>query len=114
MSYHEEINVFILEYMYTLCLKAFVYSFMTFYKLENTATTVFCFMSNYKYEKIVCYVFILDQFPGSKTCSTFKSIPIKKINYWERIARGRNEKGSNGIEKNFIGASNRHIFRKKK
>ena len=50
----------------------------TFYKLEKTATTVFCFMSNNKYEKIVCYVYILDQFPGSMTCSTFKSIPNKK------------------------------------
>ena len=66
MSYHEEIHAFILEYMLTLCLKAFVYSFKTFTydKLEKTATTVFCFKSNYKYEKIVCYVCILDQFLG--------------------------------------------------
>ena len=67
-SYHEEIHAFILEYMFTICLKAFVYSFKTFYKLEKTATAVFCFMSNYKYEKNVCYVCILDQFPGSMTC----------------------------------------------
>ena len=60
LSYHKEIHAFILEYMYTLCLKAFVYSFKTFYKLEKTATTLFCFMSNYKYEKILCYVCILD------------------------------------------------------
>ena len=75
-----EIHAFILEHMYTLCLKAFVYSFKTFYKLEKTATTVFCFMSNYKYEKIICYMYvcILDQFPGSMTCSTFKSIPFNK------------------------------------
>ena len=58
LSYHEEIHAFILEYMYTLCFKAFVYSFKTFYKLEKTAITVFYFMSNYKYEKIVCYVYI--------------------------------------------------------
>ena len=32
---------------------------------------------------------------------------------YERMARGRNEKGSNGIEKTVIGASNLHIFRKK-
>ena len=60
---------------------------------------------------------IFDQFPGVMACSTFKSIPLKKKKknkYWERIARGRNEKGSNGIEKTVIGASNRHIFRKKK
>ena len=58
-SYHEEIHAFILEYMYTLCLKAFVYSFNTFYKLEKTATTVFCFMSDYKYEKnrMLCVYF---------------------------------------------------------
>ena len=80
LSYHTEIHAFILEYLYTLSFKAFVYSFKTFYKLEKTATTVFCFMSNYKYEKIVCYVCILDQFPGSMTCSTFKSIPIKNYN----------------------------------
>ena len=45
LSYHEEIHAFLLEYMFTLCLKAFVYSFKTFNKLEKTATTVFCFMS---------------------------------------------------------------------
>ena len=78
LSYCEKIHAFILKYMYTLCLKAFVYSFKTFYKLEKTATTVFCFMSNYKYEEIVFYVHILDQFPGPITCSTFKSIPLKK------------------------------------
>ena len=79
-SYHEENHAFILEYMLTLCLRPFVYSFKTFYKLEKTATIVVCFMSNYKYEKIECYVCILDQFPGSMTCSTFKSIPYKKQN----------------------------------
>ena len=46
LSYHEEIHAFILEYMYTLRLKAFVYTFKTFYKLEKTATTVFYFISN--------------------------------------------------------------------
>ena len=105
---YDEIHAFIREYMFTLCLKAFVYSFKTFYKLEKTPATVFCFMSNYKYEKIVCYVCILDQFPGSMTCSTFKSIPFKEKNnkkkqtkkYWEHIARGGNKKSSNGIEKN--------------
>ena len=80
LSFHEEIHALILEYMFTICLKAFVYSFKTFYKLEKTATTVFCFMSNYKYEKITCYVCLLDQFPGVMTCSTFKSIPLKKNN----------------------------------
>ena len=65
LSYHKKIHAFIFEYMYTLCLKAFAYSFKTFYKLEKTSTTVFCFMSNYKYEKIVCYVCISGvQFEG--------------------------------------------------
>ena len=78
LSHHKKIHAFILEYMYTLCLKAFdVYSFKTFYKLEKTSTTVFCFISNYKYEKIECYVCILDQFPGSMTCSTFKKSQLK-------------------------------------
>ena len=46
LPYHEEIHAFILEFMHTICLKAFVYSFKTFYKLKKTATTVFYFMSN--------------------------------------------------------------------
>ena len=65
LSYHEEMHAFILEYMYTLCLIAFVFSFKTFYKLEKTATTVFCFISNYKYEKIVCYAVICLQIGNS-------------------------------------------------
>ena len=91
LSYHEEIHAFILEYMYTICLKAFVYSFKTFYKLEKKQQqqSVFCFMSNYKYEKIVCNVCILYQFPGSMTCNTFKSIPIQKKKKISGVNRSR-------------------------
>ena len=76
----------------------FVYSFKTFNKLEKTATTVFCFMSNYKYEKIVCHVCILDQFPGVMTCSTFKSIPFKKKKNDKILGANRSRPKQKGFE----------------
>ena len=70
-----EIHACILQLIYILCYKAFVYSFKTFDKPEKTATR---FSVHYKYEKIVFQVCILDQFPEFMTWGTFKSIPCKK------------------------------------
>ena len=56
LSYHEEIHAFILEYMHTLCLKAFVYSFKTFYNLkrQQQQCSVSCQITNMKNSYVMC------------------------------------------------------------